>query len=63
MKYTESYWKKTKEASGAEEIIKQKGEAKLADVNSEGGLANPSFMLWALLGLSAEHSYLLMPLS
>ncbi|MEO8150887.1 MAG: hypothetical protein ABI723_24855 [Bacteroidia bacterium] len=65
MKQTENFSK----AKGApavhhgEVIVQKKANPKLADVNSNEVPANPSLMLWALLGFSADHSYLFTPLS
>lgn len=65
MKQLENYCK-SNEMNAAHSVQKAnhaKSEAKLADANSDEGLTNPSLMLWALMGLSAEHSYLMLPLS
>ncbi len=65
MKLVESYFKAkdTPPEKTGEKEISRILKVNLVDANTDQKLANPSLMLWAMLGLSAEHSYILTPLS
>jgi hypothetical protein len=63
MKHLKGYYQAQETSTVKNGEINFNQNFKLVDVITDQELNNPSLMLWAILGLSAEHSYILAPLT